>query len=147
MISRPRLNSGLRMVERVALASALFVASLPSHAHPSGASDASALSILPIAVSVAVPTMVLSGGVMLTAVAVEASAQGTVYVFERASDGARLSLNVGSQAAGVISLGVGTAVAVSVIGTGWILSAAGQVIAFVPNEIGKALLYNERVTR
>jgi hypothetical protein len=31
--------------------------------------------------------------------------------------------------------------------TGWVLSSAGRVIAFIPNEIGKALLYNERVTR
>jgi hypothetical protein len=30
---------------------------------------------------------------------------------------------------------------------GWVLSAAGQAVAFIPNEIGKALLYNERVTR
>jgi len=28
-----------------------------------------------------------------------------------------------------------------------VLSAAGKAIAFIPNEIGKALLYNERVTR
>ena len=27
------------------------------------------------------------------------------------------------------------------------LSAAGRAIAFIPNEIGKALLHNERVTR
>jgi hypothetical protein len=31
--------------------------------------------------------------------------------------------------------------------TGWVLSTAGRAIAFIPNEIGKALLYNERVTR
>ena len=28
-----------------------------------------------------------------------------------------------------------------------VLSAAGAAIAFIPNEIGAALLYNERVTR
>ena len=26
-------------------------------------------------------------------------------------------------------------------------AAAGKAIAFIPNEVGKALLYNERVTR
>jgi hypothetical protein len=36
---------------------------------------------------------------------------------------------------------------VSVIGTGVVLSAAGEAIAFIPNEIGKALLYNEQVSR
>jgi hypothetical protein len=36
---------------------------------------------------------------------------------------------------------------VTAIGAGWVLSAAGAAIAFIPNEVGKALLYNERVTR
>jgi hypothetical protein len=36
---------------------------------------------------------------------------------------------------------------VTALSAGWVLSAAGQVIAFVPNEIGKALLHNERITR
>ena len=44
--------------------------------------------------SVAAPVMILSGGVMLTVVAVEASAEGTVWVLERASDGARFSVTV-----------------------------------------------------
>ena len=42
-------------------------------------------------------------------------------------------------------MGVGTVVACSVIGTGVVLSAAGQVLAFVPNALGQALLHNERV--
>jgi len=41
----------------------------------------------------------------------------------------------------------GMAVVVSVVGAGTVLSAAGEVIAFIPNEIGKALMHNERVTR
>ena len=28
-----------------------------------------------------------------------------------------------------------------------VLTAAGVAIAYIPNEVGKALLYNERVTR
>ncbi|MEO8278837.1 MAG: hypothetical protein ABI564_04030 [Ideonella sp.] len=132
---------------RLLVATAMVAASLPSSAHRNGGSEASALSMLPIAVSVAAPVMILSAGVVLTAVAVDASARGTVYVLERASDGARMSFTVGSDAAAALSLGVGTAVAVSVIGSGWVLSAAGRAIAFIPNEIGKALLYNEQVTR
>jgi hypothetical protein len=36
---------------------------------------------------------------------------------------------------------------VSVIGSGVVLSALGEAIAFIPNELGRALLHNERVTR
>jgi len=42
---------------------------------------------------------------------------------------------------------VGTAIGVVAISTGWILVNASQAIAFIPNEIGAALLYNERITR
>jgi hypothetical protein len=41
---------------------------------------------------------------------------------------------------------MGSLVMVSVIGAGTVLSAAGEVIAFIPNAIGRALLYNERIT-
>jgi hypothetical protein len=46
-----------------------------------------------------------------------------------------------------VSVAAGTAVAVTALSAGWILSSAGKAIAFIPNEIGKALLYNERVSR
>jgi hypothetical protein len=138
------MTSVLRSIVAVAvLASSLGSAS----AHPPNASDASALSMLPIAVSVAAPAMILSGGVMLTVVAVEASASGTVWVLERASDGARASITLSAQAAGGLSVAAGTAVVVTAFSAGWVLSAAGKAIAYIPNEIGAALLYNERVTR
>ncbi|WP_047198368.1 hypothetical protein [Caldimonas brevitalea] len=114
----------------------------PAQAHP-GASDASVLSALPVAVSVAAPAVVLSAGAALTVVAVEASAAGTVWVLERASDGARASVKL----AGGASLAVGTAVTVVALSAGWVLSAAGRAIAFIPNEIGAALLYDQRLTR
>ncbi len=117
----------------------------PAHAH--GPSEASALSALPVALSMAAPVMLLSAGAMLTVVAVEASAEGAVWVLERASDGAQASVTLSAQAAGGLSVAAGTAVVVTAFSAGWVLSAAGQAIAYIPNEIGKALLYSERVTR
>jgi hypothetical protein len=119
----------------------------PARAHPPSASDASALSMLPVAVSVAAPAMLLSAGAMLTVVAVEASAAGVVCILERASDGVRASVTLSTQGAAALSVGVGTVVTVSAFSAGWVLSAAGRAIAYIPNEIGAALLYNERVTR
>ena len=88
-----------------------------------------------------------SAGAALTVVAVEATSAGSVWVLERASDGARASVRLGARAAEGLSVAAGTAVVVTAISTGWVLSAASRAIAFVPNEIGAALLYNERVTR
>jgi hypothetical protein len=133
------------------LVSATVVLMMTAHlatAHAqSDVSEASALSALPIAVSIAAPVMILSAGATLTVVSVEASATGTVWILERASDGARASMRLGAQAAGALSLAAGTAVVVTAVSTGWVLSTASRAIAFIPNEIGAALLYNERVTR
>ena len=135
-----------KLIARSLLALAVCSAVLrPAHAH--GPSEASALSALPVALSVAAPVMLLSAGAMLTVVAVEASADGTVWVLERASDGAQASVTLSAQAVGGLSVAAGTAVVVTAFSAGWVLSAAGGAIAYIPNEIGKALLYSERVTQ
>lgn len=116
-------------------------------AHPPNASDASALSMLPVAVSVAAPVMILSAGATLTLVAVETTSAGTVWVLERSSDGARASITLSGQAAAGLSIAAGTVVTVTAFSAGWVLSQAGKAIAYIPNSIGNALLYNERITR
>ena len=96
--------------------------------------------------AVVLPAAVLSAGSVLLVKTVEVSAQGTVYVLERASDGARVSVELLASGAMAASMVTGAVVAVSVIGAGTILSAAGEVIAFIPNALGKALLHNEKVS-
>jgi hypothetical protein len=137
------------MLKKIILSTALATALAfggTARAH-NGASDASALSMLPIAVSVAAPVALLSAGAALTVVAVEATSAGTVWVLERASDGARASVTLSGQLVAGVSVVAGTAVVVTAFSAGWVLSAAGAAIAYIPNEIGKALLYNERIVR
>lgn len=140
----PAPSSRRRLAGLLAAAACGFglLTGLPARAQ-GDASAASALSALPVVVSVAAPVAVLGSGVALTVVAVETSAKGTVWVLERASDGARASLHFGGQ----VSAALGTAVVVTAVSTGWVLSAAGAAIAFVPNEIGRALMHDERITR
>jgi hypothetical protein len=95
---------------------------------------------------VAVPVVLSTAGAALVVKVVEVSARGTVYVLERASDGARASIEVVGKGLAGASVVAGTLVTVSVIGAGVVLSAAGQAIAFIPNELGRALLHNERLT-
>jgi hypothetical protein len=133
----------LLLITAVALALAA-----PLHTRAQGAlSEASALSMLPVAVSVVAPVALLSAGAALTVVAVEATSAGTVWVLERASDGARASVTLSGQVVGGVSVVAGTAVLVTAFSAGLVLSAAGQAIAYIPNEIGKALLHNERIVR
>ncbi|MDP2064444.1 MAG: hypothetical protein U1E02_24545 [Hydrogenophaga sp.] len=104
----------------------------------SAAAGAVAVSAVPVALAVS--------GAVLVVKAVEVSARGTVVVLERASDGARVSVELLGRGVGAMSLAAGTVVTVSVIGAGVVLSAAGEVLAFVPNAMGRALLHNERIT-
>ena len=63
-------------------------------------------------------------------------ADGTVYLLERASDGAQASIEIIGKGLAGVSMVAGTAVVVSVVGAGVVLSAAGQAIAFIPNALG-----------
>lgn len=129
----------------------LALGAAPAAAHPPAPSQASAassaLSIgLPIAVSVGGPALVLSAGVSLTVVAIQATAAGTVWVLQRASDGAQISVQWAASGVAAASVAVGSVLAVTVLSTGWLLSAAGEAIAFIPNEIGASLIHHERLT-
>ena len=110
-------------------------------------SEVSTLSTLPLAVSATAPVALLSAGAELTVVSVEATSAGAVWVLKRATDDAQASLRLVGQGMAGASLAAGTVIAVTAVSTGWVLSAAGRAIAFVPNEIGATLLYDERITR
>ena len=147
MLLAASLSAGLVSVparaqsEASLVLSALPVASVVGTAGAvagSAVAGAAAVSALPVALAVS--------GAVLVVKTVEVSARGTVIVLERASDGARASVELTGRAASGVAASVGTAVAVSVIGTGVLLSAAGEVLCFIPNELGRALLHNERLT-
>jgi hypothetical protein len=128
-------------------AASLLLAPLSGRAAHDASAAASALSMLPVAVVVAAPVALLSGGALLTVVAIEASADGVLCVLQGASDGARASLKLAGLAVGGMSIAVGTVVTVTALGAGLLLSAAGQAIAFIPNADGAALLHSHRVSQ
>ena len=113
----------------------------PAQAAPPTLSQASQGSLLPLALVVSAPALLLASVAQLTVVAVQASADGTGWVLQRASDGAQVSMHLAGQA----STTMGASVQVTALATGWLLISAGQALAFVPNAVGKALLHHERV--
>jgi hypothetical protein len=117
----------------------------------------SAVSALPVAsvvvgasavagAVVALPVVLSTAGAVLVIKTVESTARGTAYVLERASDGARASIEIVGRAVSGASMIVGVSVLVTVVGSGVVLSAAGEALAYIPNALGRALLHNERVT-
>lgn len=128
---------------RLALVALLLLPPGLHAAAPMASQASSAASAIPLVVAVTAPAVLASGTAQLTVVSVDASAEGTLWLLERASDGARVGLTV----SGEVSASVGAVVEVAVSGAGWILSSAGEVIAIVPNELGRALLHHERLSR
>lgn len=122
-----------------------------------GLSAISAVSALPIAsvqVGSAVGASLVEASAVLSVVGavlviktVESTVRGTLYVLERVSDGARVSVEIVGKGLGTASIITGAVVTTSVIAAGVVLSVAGEAIAFIPNEVGRALLYNEKLTR
>ena len=158
-LARHRTNPLLRALRAASLCCSIAVAALLAVPAQAQSEASAALSLLPVAsvvgaasagsavagAVVALPAALSVAGAVLTVVAVQASAEGTVYVLERASDGAKASVQVLVQGGAASAHAIGTAVECSVIGTGVLLLAAGEVLAFVPNAIGQALLHNERL--
>ena len=120
------LNALRRATAAVLCASALLVA-----AHAQAQSEVSVgLSMLPVAsvvgtasvagaaasAVVAVPAALMVGGAVLTVKAVEVSARGTVFVLERASDGAVASVELGAAAVGGSALSAGLTVSLELAG-------------------------------
>jgi hypothetical protein len=76
---------------------------------------------------------------------VEVVADASIVVLAGALDAGKASVRLSGRAAQGASVAVGTAVDVVAMSTGYMLVAAGKVLAFVPNEAGKALLHHSRV--
>ena len=123
-----------------------LVCNAPARAQ-SSMSELSELSMLPVAVSVALPVMLVAGVGSVVVKGVETSADGVVWVVQSTVDGAVASVRVVGHAAGAVSVAVGTVVTVTALAAGTLLCVAGEAVAFIPNEIGRAMLYDQKVSR
>jgi hypothetical protein len=113
----------------------------------SEASRISEESLIPVAISVALPVVLVAGAGSIVVTGVQASADGVVWFVENVADGVKGSIRFAANAVSVTAMAVGTVVVVTVVATGMLLSTAGHVIAFIPNEIGRSLSYNQRVSQ
>lgn len=123
------------------LAGLLLTLSLNA-ARAADASEASEASVLPVALSATATSLLVAGATELTVVGVQASADGTTWLLERAADGSRASVRLAGQA----SVATGSTLVVTAVAAGWLLSQAGRVLALVPNDRGLALLAHQRVS-
>lgn len=130
--------SAISTLSALPVASVLVMGGAVGAVGASGVGASVAAVALPVALSVS--------GAVLVVRSIEVSARGMICVLERASDGATATIEIAGRVAERMMLRTGQAVQVSVVGAGAVLSIAGAAIAFVPSELGRALLHNERLT-
>lgn len=126
---------------------ALVLAAAPAFA-ADGASDASTASALSADGSAMVVNgslMAANGSGVVIVKSVEASAETVQFLVEGAANGVSATVRLSGRAAGEASLAVGQVLEVTAVSTGVMLVASGKVLAFIPNEAGKALLHHSRV--
>lgn len=130
---------------KIAILAGLLLVSL---AAPAAADDsvqrASAASVGASLLAGSAVGWVAHEGSELTVKSVQATADGVTLVLRGASDALETSARVSAQVAHKASVGVGTVVKVVAESTGHALVASGELLAFVPNEIGRALLHHAR---
>jgi hypothetical protein len=99
-----------------------------------------------LAASVVVGSVLtVAGASSLVVESVQTVADGVEVVLSSAVDGSKATLQFSGKALEGASLAAGTAVSVVAMSAGHALVVSGKVIAFLPNEAGKALLHHSRV--
>lgn len=111
----------------------------------SGASAASALMADGSAMVVDGSLLAAAGSGVVVVKSVEASGDALVFVVEGAVNGVSATVRLSGRAARDASLATSQVLHAATVSTGVMLVASGKVLAFIPNELGKALLHHSRV--
>jgi len=89
-------------------------------------------------------TQVLSGGAQMVIESVKWSGESAVLILRDAPHMAAITLEASVKWVGNTSLAAGESITVIAQSTGYLLTKAGEIIAFIPSEIGAALVHQSR---
>jgi hypothetical protein len=93
---------------------------------------------------VAGSVQLIQASTQLVVAGLETVGESTVVVLRGASEAATVSVQMSAQLAREASLAAGTAVRVVAESVGHALYVGARLIAFIPNEIGRALIHHSR---
>lgn len=88
--------------------------------------------------------MVVGGAYVVSGI-VETVAGAVEILLTSVSSGAKLSVKISGKTVDAVGMSVGATVSVISETTGTLLVASGKVLAFIPNELGEALLSQKRL--
>ncbi len=108
-------------------------------------SEASELSAVGSASIVAGSITAIVGTGELVVESIQWVAEGGRCVLKGSAKVGRVLILLPLKAGGAALLAVGQTVEVTASASGWLLTHAGEVIAYIPNELGRAMLFSEPV--
>lgn len=88
---------------------------------------------------------IIQAGSVLSVSAVRTVGDVSYITLKAIGTSATTTLRVGRLASGHILLGFGQLVKVVGTASGQLLTSAGHVLAFIPNQMGRALLFNRKI--
>jgi len=88
---------------------------------------------------------VLMAGSQASIAAIETAGDVTFITLRAVGQSGTVTLRIASTVVGQAMIGTGQLVKVVGIGSGTLLTASGRLLAFVPNELGKSLVYSNRL--
>lgn len=114
-----------------------------------GASDASTVSV---SASILASGLVTSGAVrvleesgQLAIASIAFTGQSAVLVLRSVSQAAEVSIQVGASVVRELGLAVGTVLVSSSEAVGYALYSGVKLVAYIPNEVGRAMLHQSRL--
>lgn len=143
MLSTTRSSTG-HVTFLAALLSGLL-ASAPGFAQSESFSQISELSMEPSEASAAVVIEALPAGSHLVVTALRPVGKGIEISAKTTGHASITGLRVSAVAARKVGLAVGGTLTVSAVGAGWMISEAGQAIAFVPDRLARSLTHHEEL--
>jgi hypothetical protein len=123
----------------------LSAALLSGSVHAASPSEGSLLLSVASGFVVAGSMATVAGSGEVVVKGVKAVGESTEVVLTNVADGASATVRLSGEAAKGLSTAVGNTVQATAMSTGYMLVASGKAIAFIPNEIGTALLHHSKV--
>ena len=102
-----------------------------------------------LAASIEVPAAIaaaLSEGGKLVVTSVAASGEAVAVTVSAVGVGASFVIYVAAETVRALGIAAGTAISVTAVASGWLLSAAGEVLCFIANESVRVHIHSHRVS-
>lgn len=125
----------------------LALAPLAALAQSDRASMVSAVSVAPASAALEATFAAAPAAAHWVVEGVHDSGTGAVVLLRASGTDLAASVDVAAQVAGRVAHAVGRSVEVVACSTGYALYLGGEAIAFVPNELGRALIHHRQVRR